>query len=128
LRLWILLGAGTAAVAAVGGVPAWFLAPAESGQGVPRPVSHVDTATRACLLTSMNTDPAGAGVVVQRYRLPGEANGVAYVNTLVQPRCSTIVTTGAAARSAVASTLVGGIPKVSAWWWSLSVRWPARCA
>ncbi|NEC85949.1 hypothetical protein G3I71_08970 [Streptomyces sp. SID12501] len=48
-------------------------------------------------------------VVVQRYRLPAGVDPVAYVNTLVQLRCSTVVTTGAAARSAIASRLAAGL-------------------
>lgn len=97
-----------------------------SPPSAPAPVSHVDTATRACLLTSTDTDPTGTwtamrdmartsatNVVVQRYRLPAAVNGPAYVNTLVQLRCSTIITTGDAARSAVASRLTAGrVPHV----------------
>ena len=89
-------------------------------------MSHVDTATRACLLTSTDTDTTGTwaamqemarasdtNVLVQRYRLPASGKAAAYVNTLVQLRCSAIVTTGTAARSAVASRLVDGhIPDV----------------
>ncbi|MEW1648166.1 hypothetical protein [Streptomyces sp. NPDC091219] len=47
-------------------------------------------------------------VVVQRYRLPAGADPVAYVNTLVQLKCATVVTTGTAARSAVAARLATG--------------------
>ncbi|MFJ5306331.1 hypothetical protein [Streptomyces sp. NPDC088350] len=112
---------------AVAGVVALLL-PSESSEDAtpPVPVSHVDTATRACLLTSTDTDTTGTwaamqkvartrdtNIVVQRYRLPTSANAAAYVNTLVQLRCSTIVTTGTGARSAVASRLVDGhIPNV----------------
>ncbi|MFF3983540.1 hypothetical protein ACFY0B_02840 [Streptomyces sp. NPDC001797] len=56
---------------------------------------------------------SGSNVVVQRYRLPTGADGAAYVNTLVRLRCSTVVTTGTAARSAVAARLaVGAVPHV----------------
>ncbi|WP_405987968.1 hypothetical protein [Streptomyces sp. NBC_00986] len=124
---WAVLGAGAAVLPAVAGVVALLL-PSESGDGAtpPAPVSHVDTATRACLLSSTDTDPTGTwvamqnmarasrtNVVVQRYRLPVSGKAAAYVNTLVQLRCSTIVTTGATARSAVASRLADGhIPHV----------------
>lgn len=55
----------------------------------------------------------GSNVVVQRYRLPAGADPVAYVNTLVQLRCATVVTTGTAARSAVAARLAAGrVPHV----------------
>ncbi|GAA3834585.1 hypothetical protein GCM10022403_079240 [Streptomyces coacervatus] len=122
-----MLGAGAAALLAVTGVVALLLRPDSSdGATPPAPVSHVDTATRACLLTSTDTDTTGTwaaiqevartrdtNTVVQRYRLPTSAHAAAYVNTLVQLRCSTIVTTGTAARSAVASRLVDGhIPNV----------------
>ena len=43
-----------------------------------------------------------------RYRLPAAADPVAYVDTLVQLRCSTVVTTGKEAGSAVASRLAKG--------------------
>ncbi|MFE2065274.1 hypothetical protein ACFXDH_23265 [Streptomyces sp. NPDC059467] len=119
-RLWTLMGAGAAVVAVLTGALVW-----QQGRGTgtraPEPVSHVDTATRACLLTSTDVDPAGTwaalrkmaassheNVVAQRYRLPAGVDSVAYVNTLVQLRCSTIVTTGTAARSAVASRLAVG--------------------
>ncbi|MFG2887104.1 hypothetical protein ACGFYV_33265 [Streptomyces sp. NPDC048297] len=95
---------------------------ADRGRTAPAPVSHVDTATRVCLLTSTDADATGTwpalqkmagasdtNVVVQRYRLPAGANSVAYVNTLVQLRCSTVVTTGTAARSAVAARLAAGL-------------------
>lgn len=126
-RWWVVLGAGAAVLLAVAGVVALLL-PSESGADAtpPAPVSHVDTATRACLLTSTDTDPTGTwaamrnmarasstNVVVQRYRLPAAGKAAAYVNTLVQLRCSTIVTTGATARSAVASRLAAGhVPQV----------------
>ncbi|WP_181802244.1 hypothetical protein [Streptomyces shenzhenensis] len=124
-RLGAMLGAGAALVMA--GVLVWFLSAApEAGVHAPEPVSHVDTATRDCLLTSTDVDRTGtwaamqktAGVsdskiVVQRYRLPAGADAVAYVNTLVRLRCSTIVTTGTAARSAVAARLAAGaVPHV----------------
>ncbi|WP_157876609.1 hypothetical protein [Streptomyces graminilatus] len=123
------LVAGVAAVAAVVlAVTGWLLfANGTPAPSPPAPVSHVDTATRACLLTSKESDPgiagtwaalrrigggsSGSDVVVQRYGLPEKADGAAYVNTLVQLRCSTIVTTGDAARSAVASVLAAGQPK-----------------
>ncbi|MDX2583068.1 hypothetical protein PV349_06610 [Streptomyces sp. WI04-05A] len=111
------------AVLVATGVVTLLLRP-DSGSGAtpPAPVSHVDTAARACLLTSTDADTTGAWaamqgmartstsqVVVQRYRLPAGADPVAYVNTLVRLRCSTVVTTGAAARSAVASRLATGL-------------------
>lgn len=126
-RWWVVLGAGAAVLLAAAGAVALLL-PSESGGHAtpPAPVSHVDTATRACLLTSTDTDPTGTwvamqnmarasrtNVVVQRYRLPASGKVAAYVNTLVQLRCSTIVATGATARSAVASRLADGhIPHV----------------
>ncbi|MFI6401793.1 hypothetical protein [Streptomyces sp. NPDC050548] len=126
-RRWVVLGAGAAVLSAVAGVVALLL-PSESGGDAtpPAPVSHVDTATRACLLTSTDTDATGTWaamrnmatasrttMVVQRYRLPASGKAAVYVNTLVQLRCSTIVTTGATARSAVASRLADGrIPHV----------------
>ena len=117
-----LLGACAVAVLAVAGVAALLLRPgSDDADAAPDPVSHVDTATRVCLLTSTDADPtgtwaalqkmagrSGTDVVVQRYRLPAGANTVAYVNTLLQLRCSTVVTTGTAARSAVASRLAAG--------------------
>ncbi|MDI5911129.1 MULTISPECIES: hypothetical protein [Streptomyces] len=125
-RLWTLLGAAAAAVAGVIGVLVWLLGSDPAAARPPRPVSHVDTATRACLLTSTDSDPGVArtwaamrqlaaggtsSVVVQRYHLPDEADGATYVNTLVQLRCSTIVSTGAGARAAVATTLAAGHPR-----------------
>ncbi|MFF0018773.1 hypothetical protein [Streptomyces sp. NPDC005374] len=125
-RLWTLLGAAAATAAGVVGVLVWLLGSDPTAARPPQPVSHVDTATRACLLTSTDSDPgvartwaamrqlAGGGtssVVVQRYRLPAEADGATYVNTLVQLRCSTIVSTGAGARAAVAKTLAAGHPR-----------------
>lgn len=121
-RLGVLLGAAAAVVVAVTGALVWFLGAArDGGARAPAPVSHVDTATRVCLLTSTDADAtgtwaalrtmagaSGSNVVVQRYRLPPGADVVAYVNTLVQLRCSAVVTTGAAARSAVASRLAAG--------------------
>ena len=83
----------------------------------PVPVSHVDTSARACVLTSTDTDPGGTWAalrqtadahLVVRYRLPAAADPVAYVDTLVQLRCSTVVTTGKEAGSAVASRLAKG--------------------
>ncbi|MFJ3795666.1 hypothetical protein ACIPSJ_05220 [Streptomyces sp. NPDC090088] len=119
-RLAALLGAGAAL--AIAGALVWFLRAApEAGAHAPEPVSHVDTATRDCLLTSTDGDPTGtwaamremvaasrSNTVVQRYRLPAGADAVAYVNTLVRLRCSTVVTTGTAARSAVAARLASG--------------------
>ncbi|MGX1477955.1 UNVERIFIED_CONTAM: hypothetical protein RKD50_006763 [Streptomyces canus] len=67
---------------------------------------------RACLLTSADTDPGGraalrqtadAHLVVQGYRQTAAADPVAYVDALVQLRCSTVATTGKEARSAAAS-------------------------
>ncbi|MBO4255511.1 hypothetical protein [Streptomyces griseorubiginosus] len=122
-RGWrIVLGAGAAVLLAVAGIAALLLSWRSSEDATPPvPVSHVDTATRACLLTSTDTDPTGTwaamqemarasdtNVVVQRYRLPVSVNADAYVNTLVQLRCSTIVTSGIAARSAVAARLAAG--------------------
>ncbi|MEV7325808.1 hypothetical protein [Streptomyces sp. NPDC093970] len=124
-RLGALLGAGAALVTA--GVLVWFLRAApEDGVHAPEPVSHVDTATRDCLLTSTDVDTTGtwaamqktagargSNIVVQRYRLPAGEDAVAYVNTLVRLRCSVVVTTGTAARSAVALRLAsGGTPHV----------------
>ncbi|MGY4925644.1 hypothetical protein [Streptomyces sp. 900105755] len=119
-RLRALIAAGAAAVAVLTGALLWQQAPG-AGIRAPEPISHVDTATRACLLTSTDADPTGTwaalrkmaassheSVLAQRYRLPTGANSVAYVNTLVQLRCSTIVTTGTEARSAVASRLAAG--------------------
>jgi hypothetical protein len=112
-RLWVVLSAGAVALLAVAGAVALLLR-SDSSDGVtpPVPVSHVDTATRACLLTSTDSDTTGTwaamremartrgtNVVVQRYRLPASADAVAYINTLVQLRCSTVVTTGTVARS-----------------------------
>ena len=122
-RLRALLGAGAAVLAATTDALVWFLgAASDGGAHAPEQVSHVDTATRACLLTSTDADATGtraalqkvarandANVVAQRYRLPAGANSVAYVNTLVQLRCSTVVTTGTAARSAVAARLAAGL-------------------
>lgn len=119
-RLAALLGAGAAL--AIAGALVWFLRAApEAGAHAPEPVSHVDTATRYCLLTSTDGDPTGTwaamrkmvaesgpNTVVQRYRLPAGADAVAYVNTLARLRCSTVVTTGTAARSAVAARLASG--------------------
>lgn len=122
----VALIAVAAAVAAVAGtVTCWFLsARGTSAPSPPAPVSHADVAARVCLLTSTGTDPSGtwaamreaartrdANVVAQRYRLPASANPTAFVNTLVQLRCSTIVATGSAARSAVVSTLAAGHPR-----------------
>ncbi|WP_330263598.1 hypothetical protein [Streptomyces griseorubiginosus] len=124
-RLWTLLGAAAGAAGVVGFL-VWLLGSDPAAARPPRPVSHVDTATRACLLTSTDSDPglpatwaamrglAGggtSGVVVQRYRLPDGADGATYVNTLVQLRCSTIVSTGTGARAAVATTLATGHPR-----------------
>lgn len=96
-RQLTLLGAGAAAVAGVFGVLVRLLGSDTAAARPPRPVSHVGTATRACLLTSTDSDPgvartwaamqqlAGGGtssVVVQRHRLPDEADGETYVNTL----------------------------------------------
>ncbi|WP_405528367.1 hypothetical protein OG426_39625 [Streptomyces canus] len=118
-RRSVLLGAATAAALAVAGFAVLLLRPDPDGTGRPPvPVSHVDTSARACLLTSTDTDPGGtwaalrqtadAHLVVQRYRLPAAADPVAYVDTLLQLRCSTVVTTGKEARSAVASRLAKG--------------------
>ncbi|MFC8435392.1 hypothetical protein [Streptomyces sp. NPDC057253] len=125
-RLWTLLGAAAVAVAGAVGALVWLFGSDAAVVRPPQPVSHVDTATRACLLTSTDMDPGvvstwaamreaagggASGVVVQRYHLPGKAVGAAYVNTLVQLRCSTIVSTGGAARSAVAAALAAGQQK-----------------
>ncbi|MFK0158642.1 hypothetical protein ACIQVK_42065, partial [Streptomyces sp. NPDC090493] len=105
---WLLLAGGNAAPAA------------------PAPVSHVDTATRACLLTSTDTDPtgtlaalgqvarAGGGhLIVQSYRMPAGVKPAAYVNSLVELGCSTVVSTDDAARAAVAARLTQRpLPKV----------------
>ncbi|MEU1481183.1 hypothetical protein [Streptomyces sp. NPDC005760] len=121
-RRGVLFGAGTLAVLAVA-VGAALLPRPDAGEtaGPPAPVSHVDTATRACLLTSADPDPtgtwaamrrlaqeSGARLVVQRYVLPPRVKPAAYVDTLVQLRCSTVVTTGTTARDAVASRLAAG--------------------
>ncbi|MGY5056891.1 hypothetical protein ACWDFR_22940 [Streptomyces sp. 900105755] len=75
----------------------------------PAPVSHVDTATRACLLTATDagtdTDTTGTlaalgqvarassgHLIVQSYRTPTGVKPAAYVNSLVQLGCSTVVT------------------------------------
>ncbi|MET7473264.1 hypothetical protein ABZT17_02695 [Streptomyces sp. NPDC005648] len=98
---------------------AWpLLAGSGAEPSAPVPVSHIDTATRACLLTSTDTDTAGtwaamlqlAGtntehLIVQRYRIPTGVRPAAYVNSVVGLGCSTVVTTGHAARQAVASRL-----------------------
>jgi hypothetical protein len=56
---------------------------------------------------------SGMDLVVQRYDLPSGADAVAYVNTLIQLRCSTIVTVGTSARSAVASRRAAeSVPRV----------------
>ena len=121
-RQWTVLGAGvTALLTAAVVVVLLIRADSDDTGRPPAPVSHIDTATRACLLTSTDSDTTGtwaamrelAGthgstVVVQRYRLPAGADPVAYVNTLVQLRCATVVTTGTAARSAVAARLAAG--------------------
>lgn len=66
------------------GVGTLFPRPDSSGEaGSPAPVSRVDTAARACLLTSTDADArgtwaamretagvGGSNIVVQRYRLP----------------------------------------------------------
>jgi ABC-type branched-subunit amino acid transport system substrate-binding protein len=112
----------------IAGAVFWLLRLTDSdhAETAPAPVSHIGTATRACLLTSTDSDTTGtwaamremAGthgstVVVQRYRLPAGADPVAYVNTLVQLRCDTVVTTGTTARSAVAARLAAGrVPHV----------------
>ncbi|MFJ9567869.1 hypothetical protein ACIRQQ_48635, partial [Streptomyces fuscichromogenes] len=44
-------------------------------------------------------------LIVQRYRIPTGVRPAAYVNFLVELGCSTVVTTGHAAREAVASRL-----------------------
>ncbi|MGX9884491.1 hypothetical protein [Streptomyces sp. NPDC002276] len=105
----------------VGAVALLLRPDAGDGATPPVPVSHVDTVTRACLLTSTDSDTTGtwaamremagthgSNVVVQRYCLPAGADPAAYVNTLVQLRCATVVTTGTAARSAVAARLAAG--------------------
>lgn len=118
-RQWTVLGAGVMALLAVAVVVALVIRADSDGAGrPPAPVSHIDTATRACLLTSADSDVTGtwaamremAGthgstVVVQRYPLPAGADSFACVNTLVQLRCATVVTTGTADRSAVAARL-----------------------
>ncbi|MCX5395801.1 hypothetical protein [Streptomyces sp. NBC_00102] len=126
-RPWPALGAVALAVAVVAGALVWFLKPGpDTAFRAPEPVSHVDTATRTCFLSSVDADPtgtwerlretaeaSGSHLVVQRYQLPAGADPVAYVNTLVQLRCSTVVATGSAARSAVASRLADGpVPNV----------------
>jgi len=126
-RQWTVLGAGVLALLAAAVVVALVLRSDSDGAGKPpAPVSRIDTATRACLLTSTDSDATGtwaamqemagtggSNVVVQRYRLPAGADPVAYVNTLVQLRCATVVTTGTAARSAVAARLAAGqVPHV----------------
>ncbi|WP_145969054.1 hypothetical protein [Streptomyces hyaluromycini] len=57
-RRAVLAAAGTATAGLA--LAAWLL-PAGSGAvpSAPAPVSHIDTATRACLLTSTDTDTAG---------------------------------------------------------------------
>ncbi|WP_327174648.1 hypothetical protein OG599_04565 [Streptomyces sp. NBC_01335] len=126
-RPWLTLGAVVLAAAAVSGALVWFLKPGpDAAFRAPEPVSHADTATRTCFLTSVDADPtgirermrrtaeaSGSHTVVQRYQLPAGADPVAYVNALVQLRCSTVVVTGSAARSAVASRLADGpVPDV----------------
>ena len=108
-------------LAVAGAVALLLRSTSSDGAQPPVPVSHVDTATRACLLTSTDSDATGtwaamremagthgSNVVVQRYRLPARADPVAYVNTLVQLRCAMVVTTGTAARFAVAARLAAG--------------------
>ncbi|WP_236583983.1 hypothetical protein [Streptomyces sp. MBT53] len=77
-----------AAAATATTIAGWLLfATSTPPPSAPAPVSHVDTATRACLLTSTDPDPTGIwaamqdmartsarNVVVQRYRLPTSAN------------------------------------------------------
>lgn len=125
-RLWPLFGLVAVVVASVAAALVWLLASGTAAARPPQPVSRVDAASRACLLASTDRDPgatrtwlalrrlAGTGasnLVVQRYRLPDKAQGAAYVNTLVQLRCSAIVATGTGARSAVAAALAAGHPK-----------------
>jgi hypothetical protein len=124
-RLWIGFGAGAVAVA--GGVLA-VLPHSSGGPSVPAPVSHVDGATRACLLTSDTGDPVDAAhtwtalqdvargdakLIVQRFQLPAKAEPAAYLNTLFQLRCTRVVTAGDEARAAVAARLkLGKVPGV----------------
>jgi hypothetical protein len=117
--LRIGIGLGACAVA-VSGWALTYLQHAPTHGSVPAPVSHVDSATRVCLLTSGAEDSSrtwtalqsvargDSKLIVQRYQLPAKADAVAYVNTLIQLRCSRIVAAGDTARSAVASRLADG--------------------
>ncbi|MFG2959327.1 hypothetical protein ACGF5O_37095 [Streptomyces sp. NPDC048291] len=117
------------AVAGVAGLVAagWLLfARGGTTPAAPAPVSHVDTAARACLLTSTDADRtgtwaalgqvarAGGGhLIVQSYRMPAGVKPAAYVDSLVELGCSTVVSTDDAARSAVAARLAERpLPKV----------------
>ncbi|MGY5087824.1 hypothetical protein ACWCXM_23320 [Streptomyces sp. 900105755] len=118
-RRGVLAAAGTATA---GLAPAAWSPLAGSGgaPSAPAPVSHLDTATRACLLTATDAGTETTGtlaalgqvarassghLIVQSYRMPTGVKPAAYVNSLVQLGCSTVVTTDDRARSAVAARL-----------------------
>ncbi|WP_406445224.1 hypothetical protein OHB00_48860 [Streptomyces sp. NBC_00631] len=112
-----MAAAGT--VTAGAALAAWsLLAGSGAAPSAPAPVSHIDAATRACLLTTADTDTTGTWaalgqvarassgrLIVQSYRIPTGVKPAAYVNSLLVMGCSTVVTTDDAARSAVAARL-----------------------
>ncbi|MFF7474112.1 hypothetical protein [Streptomyces sp. NPDC008092] len=126
-RRGVLAAAGTATAGLA--LAAWsLLAGSGAAPSAPAPVSHVDTATRACLLTATDagTDTTGTWaalgqvaradsghLIVQSYRMPTGVKPAAYVNSLIRMGCSTVVTTDDRARSAVAARLAERpVPKV----------------
>lgn len=118
-RMWLVTGGGAllVVVGVVVGVAGWLSGSGSPTPHVPAAVSEADSESRVCLLGG--TDATSASVwaslqqavaevgktVAQRYAIPRGADPAAYVNTLVQLRCGTVIATDGTARSAVATRL-----------------------
>lgn len=117
------LGACTLAAALLGTLIWWAVGNSTSPARPPAPVSHVGVARRACLLAehtadSRTVDTVWTGMrhasernhdlIVQRYTLPNGVPPKAYLTTLTQMRCETVVTVGTRLADAVASKTLRG--------------------